>query len=196
MSLHRRLRELGAAPRSTAVESYFLVEGASRTGLQARLEFHDEPYRLLWYPDVSATLEKHAPVLFQAAPDGDLDAWLGERFDELSFSVIHSPLDHDALCRQLRRFSKHQDESGRYFLRLGDPVSLHLYVASLARAPDKVARFFADGGIESLYFHAPAQGLSRQVQPLFEQAPGHAMRDGCLAWLPLAPKEKAQCSRI
>ncbi|MFD2641289.1 DUF4123 domain-containing protein [Pseudomonas japonica] len=195
MSLHRQLEAAGVVPRSMATGVYLLVEGAARTELQARLEFHDEPHRMLWLTDAAVILERHAPVLFQAMPGGKLDAWLGERFNDLSLSVIHARLDHDALCRQLRRFSKLEDDNGRYFLRLGDPVSLHLYVASLARAPAEVARFFADGDIESIYFHAPAQGLSRQVQPLFEQAFEHAERDGCLVWLAIEQKEEASCSR-
>lgn len=190
MSLHRHLVDIGVVPRSTTAKVFLLVEGAAQTELQARLEFYDEPHRTLWHMDAAAQFEKYAPMLFQASQDGSLDAWLGENFDDLSLSVIHARLDHDALCRQLRRFSKHEDDDGRYFLRLGDPASLHLYVASLASAPAQVARFFDDGRIESIYFRDPRQGLSRQVQPLFEQRLDSADLDGCLVWLPTAQKEK------
>ncbi len=190
MSLHRKLMDIGVMPRSTATEVYLLAEATAKAELQARLEFHGEPHRSLWHTDTAASLERHAPMVFQAAQDGSLDAWLGENFDDLPLSVIHSRLDQDALGRQLRRFSKHEDDNGRYFLRLGNPASLHLYVASLAFAPAQVARFFDDGRIESIYFRDPRQGLSRQVQPLFEQKLDEAIRDGCLVWLPIALKEK------
>ncbi|MFG8628900.1 DUF4123 domain-containing protein, partial [Pseudomonas paraeruginosa] len=177
-------------PRSTTAKVFLLTEGAAQTELQARLEFYDEPHRTLWQMNAAEQMEKYAPMLFQASQDGSLDAWLGENFDDLSLSVIHTRLDHDTLCRQLRRFSKHEDDNGRYFLRLGDPTSLHLYVASLASSPTQAGRFFDDGRIESIYFRDPAQGLSRQVQPLFEQRIDIAGRDGCLVWLPIALKEK------
>ncbi|HWL27507.1 MAG TPA: DUF4123 domain-containing protein [Burkholderiaceae bacterium] len=182
MSLHQRLADIGLAPRSAETGTFLLVEGAARTALQARLEFHDEPHRMLWYVDAAVQFERLAPTLFQVSPNGRLDAWLGENFDAIALSVVHARLNHDALCRQLRRFGKHEDESGRYFLRLGDPASLHLYVASLSRAPARVAQFFDHGRIEGIYFRDPGLGLSRQVQALFEQPLDGADRDGCLIW--------------
>ena len=188
MSLHRHLTDIGVVPRSAETAVFLLAEGGAQAELQARLEFHDEPHRMLWHMDAAGQLEKYAPVLFQAGQGGRFDVWLGEHFDDFSFCVIHARLDHDALCRQLRRFSKHEDENGRYFLRLGNPASLHLYVASLARVPERVARFFDQGRIEAVYFRDLRQDLSRHVQPLFEQALDGTERDGCLIWRSIEPR--------
>lgn len=71
------------------------------------------------------------------------------------------------------------------FLRLGDPQSLSLYVASLTYRPDILGRLFDNGRVRRLYFHDARTGLALGAQPLFEQAEHGSEREGCLAWLPL-----------
>lgn len=182
MSLHQRLSDLRPRPSQDLMGVYFLAESSAHPDLQARMEFHDIMHRSLWRLDLQSDLEKHAPFLFVVPTESAFDAWLGATIDTLPLTVISSRHSFDALIRHLRRFSKFEDPNGRYFLRLGDPASLHLYVASLAQHPDQVARFFDQGAVGELYFHDPRSGLSRHVSPLFEQKLEHAEHDGYLVW--------------
>lgn len=93
----------------------------------------------------------------------------------------------DSIGARLRRFTKFQDSDGCYFLRLGDPVSLRLYLDSIAHTPETVAKLFGHKGVEALYLHAPRITLSRHVQPLFEQGWDHPGREGYLLWRDAPP---------
>ncbi|KAB1585305.1 DUF4123 domain-containing protein [Burkholderia cepacia] len=182
MSLHQHLSDLRTRSCRDLVGMYFLVESGAHPDLLARMEFHDIVHRSLWRIDLQSDLERHAPFLFVAPPESAFDAWLGATVDTLPMTVISSRHSIDTLIRHLRRFSKFEDLNGRYFLRLGDPASLQLYVASLAQHSEQVARFFDQGAVGELYFHDPRSGLSRCVSSLFEQNLEHAENDGYLVW--------------
>ncbi|VWC94352.1 MULTISPECIES: DUF4123 domain-containing protein [Burkholderia] len=182
MSLHKHLSARLWAPRSTLAHAFVLASASAHPNLQARLEFHDAPHRPLWRVEVQSELEKYTPLLFAIEPGSAFDAWLGSVIDALPITILFSRLSFDALWRHLRRLSKFEDDHGHYFLRLGDPASLHLYTASLAHTPEQVAHLFDQGSIGELFFHDPHIELSRSVQPLFEQGLDNADRDGCLLW--------------
>ncbi|MCE0918318.1 DUF4123 domain-containing protein [Pseudomonas sp. NMI760_13] len=182
MSLHRQLSEAGA-PVSADQPLYLLAEACAVPGLPGRLEFHGAHYQYLWHLHLRPGLENHAPLLLQLSPGTDLDTWLASRQATFACSVVQSTLPLAELASHLRRFGKVQQGRQRYFLRLGDPASLHLYVASLAQQPQALADLFAHGRIRQLYFHIPQTGLAQGVQPLFEQTAQDCEQDGCLAWL-------------
>ncbi|CAD5110409.1 DUF4123 domain-containing protein [Zestomonas carbonaria] len=169
MSLHDHLQSLGIASRGPQFRLFVLIEGSAHKELIARQEFHEAQLRPLWRTEDRPELEKHAPYLSLVEAHSDFDAWLGSIQAKTRWTAIYSLLTLDQLATQLRRFSKFQNEDRRFFLRLGDPNSLHLYLASIAEDATTVGRFFANGGIDEFYFHAPEARLSQRVQPLFEQ---------------------------
>ena len=190
MSACQRLDDLGLLTRGSQVRLFVLIEASAERDLLARLEFHAVGHRSLWRLESMSELEKHAPYLCEVEPGGDFDAWLGTHYDQLALTWLFTRLTYDELWQHLRRFSKFE-EGGRYFfLRLGNPGSLHLYIASMAQTPAPLARLFADGAIEEFYFHEPQTGLARRVQPLFEQKRDSiAEFDGCLVWYDLTAQE-------
>lgn len=183
MSLLARLEQHRIWAQPHDHDLYLLAQASANPGLLGRLEFHAAPHYCLWYLKQDRALEKHAPWLFQLSPGSELDTWLGKADQSLAFTVIDSSLSLEALARHLRRFGKVQQGRQRYWLRLGDPCSLHLYASSLARQPEALAQLFDHGRLRTLYFHAPHKGLALGVQPVFEQQRTSYTPDGCLAWL-------------
>lgn len=183
MSFLAQLRECGVGKAPASSHLYLLAEASSHPGLLGHLEFHGASHLCLWHLEPGCGLEKHAPWLFQLAPGSPLDTWLGSAHGSLGCTVIETSTAITALARHLRRFGKVQQGQQRYFLRLGDPRSLSLYVASLARQPMALAQLFDHGHLRTLYFHDPKTQLAMAVQPLFEQAADTFDQEGCLAWL-------------
>ncbi|WP_047285192.1 DUF4123 domain-containing protein [Pseudomonas protegens] len=183
MSAYQHLDDLGLLKPVNSPSAFVLVEASAERNLLARLEFHGVAHRSLWRLESLSGLEQHAPYLCQVERGSDFDDWLGEHYDRLALTWLFSRRPFAELWQHLRRFSKFEDQGRFFFLRLGHPDALHTYVASLSHAPEPLARLFAEGGIEELYFHGPHSGLSRRVRPLFEQ-PGDsaATFDGCLVW--------------
>lgn len=182
MGLKTWLADRGIAVAAPEINVFCLAEMSAHSDLRARLEFHDEPYRSLWRLESQSTLEQHAPCLFQSPPEGAFDEWLGGVLDDFPLSTLFTRLPIESICSHLRRFTKVQDNEGRYFLRLGDPASLRLYLDSIAHAHETVARLFGHRGTEEFYLHDPRIALSRRVQPLFEQGWDHPGREGYLLW--------------
>ncbi|MBF8669088.1 DUF4123 domain-containing protein [Pseudomonas putida] len=185
MSLHQQLREGDLYTGVVSASLYVLAEPSANSGLLGRLEFHATQHQCLWHLEHCTGLEKHAPVLFQLTADSELDAWLGGLGGALACTVIEAALPLEGIARHLRRFGKVQEGQRRFFLRLGDPRSLCLYVGSLTHRSDTLARLFDHGRLRRLYLHDPRNGLALGAQPLFEQTEGSGEREGCLAWLPL-----------
>lgn len=192
MSVYQRLEDLGLRRPTIHVQAFVLLEASADRGLLARLEFHSVNHRSLWRLESQSELEKHAPYLCQVEPGSDFSAWLDAGYDSVAMTWLFTRLPFDELWQHLRRFSKFEDDGRYFFLRLGHPDSLHLYVASIAHSPVMVAGFFADGGVEELYFHGPQSGLSRRVQPLFEQQRATGIEfDGSLVWYGVPMQEGA-----
>lgn len=192
MSFHQYLNDLGLPTGLTRIRTYIVAEATAQRDLLARLEFHDVAHRPLWRLDGQAGLERYSPWLFALESGSKFDAWLGLAAETMPLTVVLAHVAIDDLGRQLRRFGKFEEGGRRFFLRLGDPSSLHTYVASIAHTPPAVERLFADGDIEELYFHDPRIALARRVQPLFEQQRyEHAECDGCLVWLDALAQENA-----
>jgi len=185
MSLHRQLTEGSLCTGTVNASLFVLAEASANPCLLGRLEFHASQHHSLWYLEYDAGLERHAPILFQLIAGSEVDAWLGALKGRFTGTVIEAALPLEALARHLRRFGKAQAGRRRYFLRLGDPQSLSLYVASLTYRPDILGRLFDNGRVRRLYFHDARTGLALGAQPLFEQAEHGSEREGCLAWLPL-----------
>ncbi|EDW2056459.1 DUF4123 domain-containing protein [Salmonella enterica subsp. enterica] len=181
MDLHSWLAEWGMAA-APGINVFCLAEMSAQSDLRARLEFHDESYRLLWKLEPHSVLEQHAPCLFQIEPGSAFDQWLGSTLDDFPLSILFTRQGIDDICALLRRFTKFGDSDGRYFLRLGDPASLRLYLDSVAHEPETVAKLFGSRGVEEFYLHAPRIALSRRVQPLFGQGWDHPGREGYLVW--------------
>lgn len=182
MSLQSWLADRGIAPAAPEMNVFFLAQMSAHTELRARLEFHDQPYRLLWKLEPQSTLEQHAPCLFQSDTDSAFDHWLGSTIDAFPLSILLSREGIDGIGARLRRFTKFEDSAGRYFLRLGDPAALRLYLDSIAHTPETVAKLFGHKGVETFYLHAPRIALSQRVEPLFEQGWDHPGREGYLLW--------------
>ncbi len=187
MSLQSWLADRGIAPSSPEINVFFLVEMSAHTELRARLEFHDQPYRLLWKLEPQSILEQHAPCLFQSLAGSAFDQWLYSAIDAFPLSVLLTRDGIDSIGARLRRFTKFQDSDGRYFLRLGDPAALRFYLDSIAHDPETVVKLFGHRGVEAFYLHAPRIALSRYVQPLFEQGWDHAGLEGYLLWRDAPP---------
>ncbi|MHC9238686.1 DUF4123 domain-containing protein [Pseudomonas aeruginosa] len=170
------------APVSPEINVYCLCELSAHSELRARLEFHGVAYRSLWQLEAHDQLQKHAPCLFRSPPGDAFDEWLGGILDELPLSLVLTRLSDDGIRGHLRRFTKFQDRDGRYLLRLGDPVSLRLYLDSIAGTAATVAKLFGKRGVEAFYLHAPRAALTRYVQPLFEQGWDSPGREGYLVW--------------
>lgn len=185
MSLHQQLSEGGLYTGVVSASLFVLAEASANAGLLGRLEFHASQHQCLWHLEHGTGLEKHAPVLFQLIAGSELDAWFGGLDEAFACTVVEAALPLETLARHLRRFGKVQEGRRRYFLRLGDPRSLSLYVGSLTHRPDILARLFDHGRIRRLYFHDSRTGLALGAQPLFEQTEGSTEQEGCLAWLPL-----------
>ncbi|MCO7635140.1 DUF4123 domain-containing protein [Pseudomonas guariconensis] len=183
MSLHQRLSDHAAIGDAGRDSLFLLAEASTTPGLLGRLEFHAIEHQCLWYLEQNPGLEKHAPILFPLKPGSDLDTWLGTLDGSLAFTAFEATLPLEALAQHLRRFGKVQQGKQRYFLRLGDPRSLSLYVGSLAQHADTLARLFDHGRVLRLYFHDPATDLALGVQPLFEQAEDACEQEDYLAWL-------------
>ncbi|MGQ1887830.1 DUF4123 domain-containing protein [Serratia marcescens] len=182
MSLQSWLADRGFAQLAPEINVFFLAEMSAHAELRARLEFHDQPYRLLWRLESQSSLEQHAPCLFQSHAGSAFDDWLASAIDAFPLSILLTREGIDSIGARLRRFTKLQDSDGRYLLRLGDPASLRLYLDSIAHTPETVAKLFGHKGVEAFYLHAPRIALSRQVQPLFEQGWDHPGREGYLLW--------------
>lgn len=185
MSLHQQLCEGDLYTGVVSASLFVLAEASAIPGLLGRLEFHATQHQCLWHLEHGTEMEKHAPVLFQLTAGSELDTWLGGLDGAFACTVIEAAQPLEAIARHLRRFGKVQEGQRRYFLRLGDPRSLCLYVGSLTHRPDTLARLFDHGRVRRLYFHDPGIGLALGAQPLFEQTEGSGEREGCLAWLPL-----------
>lgn len=190
MSAYQHLDDRGLASRASNVRMFVLIEASADRNLLARLEFHSVNHRSLWRLESQSELEKHAPYLCQIEPGGDFDTWLGDNYDKVALTWLFTRMSFDDLWQHLRRFNKFENEGRYFFLRIGSPGSLHLYVASIAHTPVTVARLFADGGIEEFYFHDPQTGLSQRVQPLFEQQRDTVAEfDGSLVWYDVVMQE-------
>lgn len=185
MSLHQQLSEGGLYTGVVSASLFVLAEASANPGLLGRLEFHSIQHQCLWHLEYNTGIEKHAPLLFRLTAGSELDAWLGGLDGAFACTVVEAALSLETLARHLRRFGKVQEGQRRYFLRLGDPRSLSLYVGSLTHRPDTLARLFDHGRIRRLYFHDSRTGLALGAQPLFEQTEGRSEREGCLAWRPL-----------
>lgn len=185
MSLHQQIREGDLYTGVISASLFVLAELSANSGLLGRLEFHATQHQCLWHLEHGTGLEKHAPVLFQLTAGSELDTWLGGLDGAFACTVVEAALPLEALARHLRHFGKVQQGQRRYFLRLGDPRSLSLFVGSLTHRPDTLARLFDHGRVRRLYFHDARTGLALGAQPLFEQKEGGNEREGCLAWLPL-----------
>lgn len=188
MSLHQQLCEDGLFSGLVSESLFVLAETSANPGLLGRLEFHATQHQCLWHLAHSTGLETHAPIMFQLTANSELDAWLGGLSGAFACTVIESSLSLERLTQHLRRFGKLQEGQRRYFLRLGDPRSLSLYVGSLTHQPSTLARLFDGGKVRTFYFHDARIELALAVQPLFEQAAGGSEREGCLAWLPVHQK--------
>jgi len=183
MSLCHQLRENATCPDTLGSDLILLAEATANAELLARLEFHGIEHQCLWHLQRSAGLERYAPWLFRLVPGSDLDNWLGSSAGQLPFTALATAMPVDALARHLRRFGKLQQGSKRYWLRLGNPHALSLYVESLAHQAEQLAQLFDHGRLRTLYFHAPETGLAISVQPLFEQLAQTCERQEHLAWL-------------
>ncbi len=188
MSFIAQLRDYGLGTAPASGHLYLLAQASAHPGLIGHLEFQGASHLCLWHLEPGSGLERHAPWLFQLTPDSALDTWLGSLHDGLGCTVIETDAAIAALARHLRRFSKVQQGKTRYFLRLGDPRSLSVYVASLARQPSALAQLFDHGRLRTLYFHDPKNDLAMAAQPLFEQAAGTCEQMSCLAWRFPRPK--------
>ncbi|WP_423762287.1 DUF4123 domain-containing protein [Burkholderia sp. NLJ2] len=182
MGLRTWLAERGIAPATVAVNAFCLTEMSGHPDLRARLEFHGVPYRSLWQTGAHSALEQHAPCLFRSDAESAFDQWLGSTLGTLPLTVLFTRLPADHMAAHLRRFTKFHDDEGRYFLRLGDPASLRLYLDAVSHDPAVVARLFGQRGMEALYVHDTRIALSRHVQPLFEQGWDSTGREGYLVW--------------
>lgn len=191
MNLHQWLADRGIDASSRGAHVLFLAEMSAHPELRARLEFHDQPYRMLWKLEAQSALEQHAPCLFQAHAESAFGHWLGSTISTFALTVLLARDDIDAIASRLRRFTKFQDGGSRYYLRLGDPAALRLYIDSIAHAPEVLTRLFGHKGVEAFHLHAPRIALSRQVAPIFEQGWDHPGRNGYLLWTD-APPESGQ----
>ncbi|MGV8401397.1 DUF4123 domain-containing protein [Pseudomonas aeruginosa] len=190
MSLQSWLSARGVAPSAPEIHVFFLAEMSAHTELRARLEFHDQPYRLLWKLEPQSSLEQHAPCLFQGYTGSAFDQWLSSVIDAFPLSVLLTREGINDIGARLRRFTKFQDRDGRYFLRLGDPTALRFYLDSIAHEPETVVKLFGHKGVEEFFLHAPRIALSRHVQPLFEQGWDHPGREGYLLWKDAPPSSE------
>ncbi|MFD4836911.1 DUF4123 domain-containing protein [Achromobacter sp. NPDC058515] len=188
MSLQQILSDRGIESANAEASKYCLAEMSAHPDLCARLEFHGVPHRSLWRLEQPSALERHAPCLFPSVAGSEFDNWLGSVLDALPLSVVFTRLPIERLASHLRRFIKFQDDDGRYFLRLGAPAALRLYLGSIAQEASTVARWFGHQGVESLYLHDPGIALALRVQPLFEQGWNSAGREGCLVWRDALPR--------
>lgn len=184
MSFYQCLEELGLPVGNSRITVCVLAEVTNEHNLLSQLEFHDVVHQPLWRLDNQAGLETYSPWLFQPQRDSRFDLWLGKAFPKFPLTVVLSRLSVDALWQHIRRLSKFSEGNRRYFLRTGDPGSLHLYTASIAHTPPAVERLFARGQIEEFFFHDPSKELACRAQPLFEQKrSANTQCDGALVWI-------------
>ena len=172
-------------------QSYALLDAAKATNLVDRLNASGLEFRCLFKGQAEQELSEVAPYLVSLREDDNLTRTLftgpkgchGLWHSEPGI-FLRSPLKLETLWQHLRRFTRVQNSSGKwYYFRYWEPAVARSYFSDLAERPETVAQWFCRRAHQALSavivpwstpegigldIFRPAQGL---VQPNQIDAP-------------------------